>query len=270
LTDQTFHSLGVSTYFEFSLPLSTFATRWNDLLDFVHFFADKRQPMKIKHIWRYPVKTMAGEELQRAVLGPLGIEGDRIVHIEDSEGGLVTSRSHPRFLGHKGSTGTDGIPLVDGRPWNSAEVASGVVDIAGPGAMLVRYEGAERFDVLPLLVATDGAIAAFGHDYRRLRPNIVIEGVEGMAEREWPGGCLRINKVLIGVQDVRLRCIMTSYDPDTQIQNKEITRGIYRRFEGKLALNCFVIEGGEIAIGDEVEVLRGRACTESAAPPFDE
>jgi len=30
---------------------------------------------------------------------------------------------------------------------------------------------------------------------------------------------------------------------------KEITRGIYRRFDGKLALNCFVIEGGEIVIG---------------------
>ena len=144
-------------------------------------------------------------------------------------------------------------------------VAAEVVDIAGPGAKLVRYDGAERFDVLPLLVATDGAIAAFGHDHRRLRPNIVIGGVEGLTEREWPGGCLRIGKVLIGVQDLRLRCIMTSYDPDTLVQEKEITRNIYRRFDGKLALNCFVIEGGEIAVGDEVQLVRGRACVESAA-----
>ncbi len=156
-------------------------------------------------------------------------------------------------------------PWVDGRPWNSPEVAAETVDIAGPGAKLVRYDGAERFDVLPLLVATDGAIAAFGHDHRRLRPNIVIGGVEGLAERDWPGGCLRIGKVLIGVQDLRLRCIMTSYDPDTLVQEKEITRGIYRRFDGKLALNCFVIEGGEIGVGDEVQQMRGRACAESAA-----
>ena len=94
--------------------------------------------------------------------------------------------------------------------------------------------------MLPLLVATDGAIAAFGHDHRRLRPNIVIGGVEGLAEREWPGGCLRIGKVLIGVQDLRLRCIMTAYDPDTQVRDKEITRDIYRRFAGKLALNCYL------------------------------
>ncbi|HSL03687.1 MAG TPA: MOSC N-terminal beta barrel domain-containing protein [Nitrospiraceae bacterium] len=221
-------------------------------------------------IWRYPVKTMAGEKLQRARIGPLGIEGDRVVHVEDARERVVTSRSHPRFLGHKSTLGLDGEPLVDRRPWDSPEVAAEVAEIAGPGAKLVRYDGIERFDVLPLLVATDGAIAAFGHDHRRLRPNLVIGDVEGLTEREWPGGCLRIGTVLIGVQDLRLRCIMTSYDPDTQVQDKEITRGIYRRFEGKLALNCFVIESGEIAVGDDVQLVRGRACAESSAAVFAE
>ena len=221
--------------------------------------------MTITEIWRYPVKTMAGEKLQRVDVGPLGIDGDRVVHVEDARGRVITSRSHPRLLGHKGSRGTDGVIRVDGRPWDSPELAAEVVDIAGPGATLVRYDGAERFDVLPLLVATDGAIAAFGHDHRRLRPNIVIGGVEGLSEGEWAGACLRVAQVLIGVQDLRLRCIMTSYDPDTLVQDKEITRSIYQRFDGKLALNCFVIEGGEIAVGDEVQLVRGRACAEPAA-----
>jgi hypothetical protein len=53
---------------------------------------------------------------------------------------VITSRSHPRFLGHKGMLGPDGEPLVDGRPWNSPEVAATVVDIVGPGAKLVRYD----------------------------------------------------------------------------------------------------------------------------------
>ena len=227
--------------------------------------------MQVAEIWRYPIKTMAGEKLQRALVGPLGIEGDRVVHVENAQQRVITSRSHPRFLGHKGTLGQNGEPLVDGRAWNDPQVAAEVIDIAGPGAKLVRYDGAERFDVLPLLVATDGAITAFGHDGRRLRPNIVIGGVEGLAEREWPGGCLRIDKVLIGVQDLRLRCIMTSYDPDTLVRDKEVTRGIYRRFDGKLALNCFVIEGGEITVGDQVQLVRGRACAESAsAEVFEE
>src|SRR5712692_145724 len=99
--------------------------------------------MKVAEISRYPVKTMAGEKLQRVRLGPLGIEGDRVVHVEDGQEQVITSRSHPRFLGHKGTLGSDGEPLVDGRPWNSPEVAAKVVDIAGPRAKLVRYDGAE-------------------------------------------------------------------------------------------------------------------------------
>jgi len=221
--------------------------------------------MKIAELWRYPVKTMAGERLSRAVLGPLGIAGDRIVHVEDAAERVVTARTHPRFLGLKGTLDERGEPLVDGEPWDGVAVAAKVAAIAGAGAHLVRYEGAERFDILPLLVATDGAIAAFGYDGRRLRPNIVIGDVEELTEREWPGACLRVGAALIGIQDLRLRCVMTSFDPDTLVQDKEITRGIYRRFKGKLALDCFVIQGGKIAVGDEVELVRGRACREAAA-----
>jgi uncharacterized protein YcbX len=220
--------------------------------------------LNVSEIWRYPVKTMAGEPLERASLGPLGIEGDRIVHVEDPRGYVVTSRTHPRFLGLHGTLGPDGEPMVEGRPWKSREVAAEVVKIAGRGAKLVRDESPERFDVLPLLIATDGAIAAFGYDGRRLRPNIVVGGVEGLDERGWPGSCLRIGKARIGVQDLRLRCIMTSFDPDTLAQDKDVAIGIYRRFEGKLALNCFVIEPGEVALGDEVVLVRGRGCTAPA------
>jgi uncharacterized protein len=215
--------------------------------------------MEIAELWRYPVKTMGGERLRRARIGPLGIEGDRVVHVEDSRGRVITSRSHPRFLAHRGTLGLDGEPLVDGRPWRAPEVGADVVEIVGKGARLVRFDGPERFDVLPLLVATDGAIAAFGHDGRRLRPNLVIGGVEGMAERGWPGHTLRIGKVLIGVRNLRQRCIMTSFDPDTQVQDRTITRGIYERFGGDLALDCSVIEGGDVAVGDTVVLLRGTA-----------
>lgn len=216
--------------------------------------------MNIREIWRYPVKSMAGQRLDTATLGARGIDGDRVMRVENVDGRVVTSRSHPRLLGHQGSLGAHGEVLVDAQPWDRCALAGELEDIAGAGARLVRVAGTEGFDVLPLLVATDGAIAAFGHDRRRLRPNLVIGGVEGLDETGWPGARLRIGEVLIGVRDLRLRCVMTSYDPDTRVQDKEITRDIYRRFDGKLALNCFVIEGGEIGVGDEVHLLRGWAC----------
>src|SRR3954469_21551718 len=83
------------------------------------------------------------------------------------------------LLGVRGTLDGEGRPLVDGHPWNSAEALAAVRQVAGDDAELTEYHGPERFDILPLLVATDGAVAAFGRDVRRLRPNIIIGGVEG-------------------------------------------------------------------------------------------
>lgn len=124
--------------------------------------------MYVKEIWRYPVKSMAGEPLIKANISPLGIEGDRVVLVVNPPGRLVTARSHPRLLGHKGTTGPNGVPLVDGRAWTDPSIVADVRAIAGPRATLIHNETVDRFDVLPLLVATDGAIAAFGRDGRRL------------------------------------------------------------------------------------------------------
>jgi uncharacterized protein YcbX len=212
--------------------------------------------MKVAQIWRYPVKSMAGEQMNHARIGPLGIEGDRVVHVEDEDGRVITSRTHHRLLGHHATLNASGEPLVDGLLWSDPKVRKDVVEIVGPGARLVRDESSDRFDVLPLLVATDGAIASFGHDGRRLRPNLVIGGVEGLAERSWPGQCLHIGGVVIGIQDLRGRCIMTTFDPDSLKQDRQVLTDIVRRFEGTLALNCFVIRGGEIRVGDHVELAR--------------
>jgi uncharacterized protein YcbX len=211
--------------------------------------------MKVAQLWRYPVKSMAGEQLQTAALGPLGIAGDRVVHVEDASGHVITSRTHPKLLGHQAKLDASGEPQVDGTIWTSPEVLREVQNIAGPGARLVRDDTADRFDILPLLVATDGAIAAFGYDGRRLRPNIVVGGVEGLAERSWPEHRLCIGDVVIGIQDLRGRCIMTTFDPDTLKQERKVLKEIVEKFAGKLALNSYVIRGGEIKIGDTVELL---------------
>ena len=42
--------------------------------------------MHLEQIWRYPVKSMAGERLERASAGPLGLTGDRVVQVYDGRG----------------------------------------------------------------------------------------------------------------------------------------------------------------------------------------
>jgi uncharacterized protein YcbX len=211
--------------------------------------------MRVAELWRYPVKSLAGERLDTALVTRDGIAGDRIVHVEDGRGRVVTARTHPRLLSLHGRLDSDGEPSIDGHAWSSGEAAAAVRLAAGDDARLVRWDGPERFDVLPLLVATDGAIDALGVDGRRLRPNIVVSGVDGLAERQWPGRRLRIGEVLIDLVKLRGRCVMTTYDPDTQAQDVDVLRRIARDFGGRMALDSAVLEGGRITVGDAVVVI---------------
>ena len=212
--------------------------------------------MHVAEIWRYPVKSMGAERLEQARLSALGIDGDRVVQVRSHDDALVTARSHPDLLGHHATLDTAGEPLVDGRPWRDPRVLADVRQIAGPEATLIRDDSVDRFDVLPLLVATDGAIAAFGMDRRRLRPNLVIGGVEGLDERTWPGNRLRIGEVVIGVQDLRGRCVVTTFRSRHARSRPERTprhRQALRRETGPQLRGA---ARGVIELGQEVELLR--------------
>jgi MOSC domain-containing protein len=211
--------------------------------------------MQIKEIWRYPVKSMAGETLSVADINRQGIAGDRIIQVRNAAGRIFSARTRPKLLRHTAMLADNGDVLVDGRPWDSTEVALDVEEAAGAGTRLVRSDAGDRFDVLPLLVTTDGMFAAVGYDRRRFRPNLVIAGVEGLAERQWEGARLRINETVIGMDDLRARCIMTTYDPDTGEQDVNVLRRIQREFGGVLGLNSYVINPGRVAVGDRVELL---------------
>lgn len=208
--------------------------------------------MFLDGIWRYPVKSLAGERLSEADVNFDGVSGDRLVQVRRPGGRVVTSRTRPRLLALRGRLRDDGTPLINDRPWDDPASLEAVRAAAGSGAELVLDDGLERFDILPLLVATDGALAAFGRDPRRLRPNLIISGVDGLAERDWPGAQLEIGEAIIGIHSLRPRCVMTTFDPDTQEQDVEVLRDIQRRFDGALALNAWVLRPGTVRVGDTV------------------
>jgi hypothetical protein len=210
--------------------------------------------LHVAGLWRYPVKSLAGERITSAVIGPHGISGDRIVRVRGPEG-VRTSRRQYRLLGLRGTLDREGHPLINGHPWASSEALALVKATAGADAWLEACEELDRFDVLPLLVATDGAGAAFGRDICRLRPNIVIGGVEGLSERDWPGAELHIFRAIVRLDSLRGRCHMTTVDPDTLEVDPEVLRDIVRRFGNKLALNADVERGGTIRIGDPVKLV---------------
>jgi uncharacterized protein YcbX len=211
--------------------------------------------MHVAELWRFPVKSLAGERLDDADVGDRGVPGDRLVWVCGPEG-VRTARRHHRLLGLRGTLGPDGEPLVNGHPWQSPRALALVRDAAGDDAWLERADEEDRFDILPLLVATDGAIAAFGRDGRRLRPNIVIGGVDGLQEFGWAGHVLTIGDVRIHLHSRRGRCPMTTVDPDTLEVDPEVLRDIVRRFNGRLALNAAVVASGRVEMGAEAVVTR--------------
>lgn len=212
-----------------------------------------RRVLTVKELWRYPVKSLAGERLTEADLKEDGISGDRVVHVAGPEG-VRTARRYPRLLGLQGSLGSHG-PLVDGHPWDSPAALSLVRRAAGDDAWLEPWDGPERFDILPLLVVTDGALAAFGRDRRRLRPNIVIAGVDGLEERTWEGERLQIGSALVRLESLRGRCVMISVDPDTLQPDPDVLKDVVRRFDGRFALDTSVERGGLVREGDEAVLV---------------
>ena len=127
---------------------------------------------------------MAGERLSRAEVTSAGLVGDRVVQVYDRRGRIVTARTFPRLLRLRATLGSDGEPLVDGLPWNLAEVAESVEAAVAPGARLERFEGPERFDILPLLSAptarspsltamSGGSIQTSSSEVSNATPNVI-------------------------------------------------------------------------------------------------
>lgn len=211
--------------------------------------------MAVAELWRYPVKSMAGERLEAAEIGALGIPGDRELVVVDGTGSIQDARRHPKLLRHHAALGDDGRVRIDGLDWENPEVAGWVRTAAGPNARLQRMDGKERFDIMPLLVTTDGAIAAFGEDHRRLRPNLVIGGVSGIAERDWEGRYLAVAQAVIGLAQLRGRCVITTWDPESGTQDVGVLHRIVREFGGKFALDAWMARPGRLALGDAVTLL---------------
>jgi uncharacterized protein YcbX len=60
---------------------------------------------------------------------------------------------------------------------------------------------------------------------------------------------------VVALEKLRGRCVMTTYDPDTQVQDLGVLQRIVDDFGGRMALDSAVISGGTITIGDPVELL---------------
>jgi uncharacterized protein YcbX len=130
-----------------------------------------------------------------------------------------------------------------------------VLEAAGESVTLQQIPAPQAFDILPLLVATDGAARYLNIDHRRLRPNILLADVPELEERKWPGRTIAIGDVRIHAEKLRDRCVMTTFDPDTQEQDPSVLLRIVRELDGSTALDSSVIAEGTIRVGDPAHII---------------
>jgi uncharacterized protein YcbX len=210
--------------------------------------------MRIAELWRYPVKALRGESLQRAELDEDGVRGDRLLRVDDEKGRTITARTARALLGVTATVDDGGEPLIDGMPWREPASLDAIRDASGPGAQFARTNGGKRFDAAPILVVTDGGVAQLAVDHRRFRPNIVLEGVDGPQEREWVGRRLRAGSALLFVHEPCERCVVTTIDPDTLDVDPDVLRRTRLELGGMMGVYCDVLVPGEISVGDAVEL----------------
>lgn len=209
--------------------------------------------MRVAELWRYSVKSLRGERLDEADVLADGIRGDRATQVIDHKGKRMTGRSAKRLLGLQSGLGPDGEPTIDGLPWRADAALRLIQDAAGPGAELAPL--GRHFDDRSILVTTDGAIGALGVDGRRLRPNIHLEGVEGLAETDWVGRRLRLGEVELDVVSHCVRCVMTTIDPDSLDVDPDVLRRINDEFDTRMGVLCDVATAGLVRVGDEVSLI---------------
>jgi uncharacterized protein len=235
------------------IPVLITAIIWILVLSRTRHFAEHCRRLQIR-------KAVPGEVLGRRttpgnLLTDFGVEGDRRIVIVNHDGRVITARRYPQLLGLKGSLGKDGTPLIQDRPWNDPESLARVREATGRATELLEAKGKESFDVLPLSLATDGASDYLGVDRRRFRPNLLIGGVQELPERNWEGLALHIGNAVICMAQLRGGCVMTTWDPDTQVREPSVLRRIMKELDGTLSPHSFVEQEGTVHVGDPVELI---------------
>src|SRR5581483_916458 len=179
-------------------------------------------------LWRYPVKSLAGESRQALRFDRRGVEFDRLWALVDREGRIASGKPTRRFRKVPGllrhASRLEGqvpvITLADGRAArvDTIEARDMVHEIAGPGWSIERESTIPHFDVAAVHIVTTSTLATLSAaaqapvTVERLRPNILLETSElGFPEDAWIGATLRVGGIALRVVGRVERCVMVNH-----------------------------------------------------------
>lgn len=215
---------------------------------------------RVSALWRFPVKSMRGERMDRSEFTPNGLVGDRGYALVDEESGQVVSavkfKRYPRIFAFRAAylepprVGQDlpavAIEMPDGREVRSdAKDANALIsEQLGCPVRLVRgteLAGSDGegpwHDDAPVSVLTNSTLDRMNelqpgsvYDARRFRMNLIIDWEEpGFPENAWVGRSLDVGEgVRLAITRPDARCVMTTLPQEELPEDREILAGLVR------------------------------------------
>jgi uncharacterized protein YcbX len=230
---------------------------------------------KVEAIFRYPVKSMAGEQLEVANLGWYGLEGDRRLafrRVNDRSGMPWLTASHLpdllRFAPH--GANADGDPPThirtpDGElmPVFGETLANEIGRRHGaPVQMMQLRHGI--FDEAAISLITTATVSEIGRlagrnlDVRQFRPNIVVRLLRSRPFQEdaWLNGTISfgersdVPEIAITMRDER--CSMVNLHPDFVAPAPEVMKAIVRVNQNHAGVYGAVTRIGRLTVSHPV------------------
>lgn len=243
---------------------------------------------EIAALWRYPVRSLRGEQRHELEIGLDGVLGDRRYGIADPEiAELVSSAQGKRRwrslvtmsarydgalrdigLGDGATPPPVVIETADGATLRSddADADLRLAQILGRPARLVR-DGTVKapYDYAPVHLLTTATLAAFATHYpasrfepARFRPNIMLDTgtLEGFVESGWIGRVLAVgNHLRLVVKEHCVRCVMTTLAQGDLPQDPAILQVVNETNGTHAGIYADVTKMGTVSEGDPVLLL---------------
>lgn len=236
----------------------------------------------VESLWRYPVKSMRGEELDAAFIGFTGIAGDRLFAFSSS----ANRPDFPYFTGRDQREMLLYRPRF--RPRHEGETSEAMVDVETPTgesfaiddlALMARlHQGLEAkhritlrrstrplTDAQPVSVISLQTVKKLGEetgatwDKRRFRANIYLDlsASKAFQEDELVGRSVRIGEsVVLSVLQRDVRCMMITLDPETAAKAPALLKTVAQAHGGAAGVYASVLTEGMVRKGDAVEPLQ--------------
>lgn len=225
----------------------------------------------VARLWRYPVKSMLGEECREVALGVRGFQGDRLFAVRDAEGKFGSGKSTRRFRlldGLFGLRARDAgewpeIVFADGRRMqgNDPGIDDALSAALGAPVTLAREGATAHFDDGAVHLLSTAALEWLRLrlpesriDERRFRPNIVVAASgAGQPEQSWIGRTVRLGAdATLQITAPTGRCRMTTLAQGDLPEDAKVLRCLAQEAGAEFGVYAEVVKPGRIAAGDPV------------------